>query len=277
MKKSYIIFLILLLLTTSAFVFKKWNKTPERVAKRVETSVQKPIVVLTMSYKNAPFVQRNVDSVLQQKYSNFRWIYIDDASPDSTFEKVQDLTREFPRIDLKRNDSNRGAMYNMYSAISSCKPEEIVVVLDGDDWFAHENVLTHVNEYFANDDVWLTYGQHIEYPEYKVGLCKPLGNKDPRTSKFLFSHLRCFYAGLFHKIDKKDLMKDGRFFTASCDVATMIPMLEMAGKHAYFVRELLHVYNMDNPIGDAKVRLTSQTSIDQYIRTLPKYKPLEQL
>lgn len=277
MKKSYSFFLIFLLAATSAFVYKKWNKIPERIAHRVPCATEKPIVVLTMAYNNSAFAKRNIDSVLSQKYTNFRWIYIDDASQDSTFECVKDLTKSVPNITLVKNRKNQGAMYNMYTAISQCKKEEIVVVLDADDWFLHDHVLAHVNEYFANDDVWLTYGQHIEYPNYKVGLCKPLGNKEPRTSKFLFSHLRCFYAGLFQKIKKEDLMKDGVFYKASCDVATMIPMLEMAGKHAFFVRELLHVYNTDNPLSDAKVRLPVQTGVEKYIRSLPKYKPVERL
>lgn len=50
---------------------------------------EKPIVVVIPSYNNAGWYQLNLVSVLSQKYKNYRIIYIDDASPDGTGEKVE--------------------------------------------------------------------------------------------------------------------------------------------------------------------------------------------
>src|ERR1700733_7929082 len=51
----------------------------------------KPIVVVIPSYNNPPYCERNLRSVLDQKYDNFRVIYIDDCSADNTYASVQQL------------------------------------------------------------------------------------------------------------------------------------------------------------------------------------------
>jgi len=277
--KKWIVCLILPFILISCG---KKEKGEFNVAKRTEPTENKHFVVLTMSYNNEKFVEENVRSVLAQDYAHFDWIYIDDCSKDATFKKVSALVGDRPNVRLIRNEKNQGAMANMYTAIHTLKPTDIVVILDGDDWFAHTQVLSHLNEYYASDQVWLTYGQHIEYPKFTVGMCKPLKEKllkpgGIRKAKFLFAHLRTFYAGLFQSISKEHFMKDGAFLEMGCDVASMIPMMEMAGNHSFFVRELLAVYNMSNPINDSKKNLALQQEIDQYIRSLPAYKALKVL
>lgn len=274
MKRVGLVFLALLLASCGR------EKGEFNVAKRIQPGEKKHFVVLTMSYNNEEFVERNARSVLDQDYPNFEWIYIDDCSRDRTYEKVCALAEGKTHVTLIRNEENHGAMRNMYETIHRLKNDDIVVILDGDDWFAHNQVLSHLNEYYADERVWLTYGQHIEYPSFTVGMCQPLKKRflKPggfRKAKFLFSHLRTFYAGLFQRVDARDFQKDGTFLKMGCDVASMLPMLEMAGEHAFFIRELLVVYNMGNPINDAKKNLALQQKIDQYIRSLPTYSALE--
>jgi glycosyltransferase involved in cell wall biosynthesis len=52
---------------------------------------EKPMVIVIPSYNNAKWCNLNVLSVLGQKYTNFRVIYIDDGSLDGTSEKVENL------------------------------------------------------------------------------------------------------------------------------------------------------------------------------------------
>ncbi len=40
-----------------------------------------------------------------------------------------------------------------------CHPEEIVVLVDGDDFLAHAEVLTRLNTIYQDPDVWLTLNQ----------------------------------------------------------------------------------------------------------------------
>lgn len=247
-------------------------------------SAEKPIVVVIPSYNNKDWYQRNLDSVFMQNYTNFRIIYIDDTSPDGTGELVHNYILEKGKQDLVtliRNTQRVGALSNLYKGIWMCDPEEIVATLDGDDWLYHENVLARLNNAYADPDVWMTYGKYIHYPGGNVGgealPREVIANNTYRRSEWVTTHLRTFYAGLFQRINREDLIYDGRFFPMTWDLAMMFPMLEMAGTHSRLMPEVLYVYNYANPINDAKVNFQLQQHLEGVIRNMPKYSPLKGL
>ena len=109
---------------------------------------QKPIVILTASYNNKDWLDRNLTSVFAQKYDNWRLIYINDASTDDTGKLVQEYFKTnncWDKVTFIDNKKRKGHLSNQYNAIHSCDPKELVIILDGDDWFAHNNVLNYIN------------------------------------------------------------------------------------------------------------------------------------
>jgi len=152
--------------------------------------------------------------------------------------------------------------------------------LDGDDWFPNDNVLTRLNEVYSGEDVWLTYGQYTNHPMGGVGVAAPypqsiIESNSVRSYTWGASHLRTFYAWLFKKIKKDDLMRDGIFFPMTWDFGMMFPMLEMAGKHSKYLSDILYVYNMENPINDHKVNVRLQQDLDRHIRGLSRYQRID--
>jgi glycosyltransferase involved in cell wall biosynthesis len=243
---------------------------------------ERPFVVVIPSYNNTLYCEQN----LNQNYDNFRVIYIDDCSKDDTFTKVQKLVDISPRKDkvtLIHNEQNQGALKNLYLAIHSCKNEEVVVTIDGDDLAAHPDVLKRLNRIYHDPDVWMTYGNYLDYPSYrqKPLICKPFPRSVVRNRSFrkcdywAASHLRTFYAGLFKKIPIHDLLYEGKFLPMAWDLAFMIPMLEMAGPHHRFVKEVLYLYNRMNPISDHKINLALQSACGKHVRSLPTYPALD--
>jgi histo-blood group ABO system transferase len=245
---------------------------------------EKPIVIISASYNNARWYQRHLDSIFVQKYQNYQVIYIDDASTDRTADLVQAHCKKRGlgfKINLIRNAQRKGALANQYHAIHSCKDNAIIIILDADDWFAHENVLAHINEVYQNPDIWLTYGQFIEYPTNTKGFCCPIPQHVVEKNTFrefehIPSHLRTFYAWLFKQIDINDLLYEGDFFRMTGDIATMFPMIEMARKgHFKFISDVLLIYNDQNALNDYKVSKTLQRNTDLEIRRRKRYQPLE--
>lgn len=253
---------------------------------RLDQYPEKPIVVIIPSYKNQQWVDKNLSSVFNQKYKNYRIIYIDDCSPDKTYELAQKITSEYPqtnRTTLIHNETRQGAMANLYNAIHSCKDEEIVIQLDGDDWLAHDHVLSYINSIYANEDIWLTYGQFQEFPSGRIGILynkhfpeKVIQSNSMRTYKKLpMSHLRTCYAWLFKLIKIEDLMYEGKFYTMSWDKAILAPMIEMAAHHYACLSEILYIYNNSNPINDHRVNVALQHSLADHIANLKPYQPLK--
>lgn len=242
----------------------------------------KSFVIVIPSYNNKDWYKRNLDSVFSQSYENFRVIYIDDASPDGTGNWVKGYIRKYGlenRVTLIQNEKRVGALANIYQAVWQCLPDEIVVNLDGDDWFAHYDVLSQLNNVYADRSVWLTHGQFIYYPKYTPGFGVEIPQEIIEKNNFRSftegsTALRTFYAGLFHRIKKEDLLYEGDFFQAGYDLAIMFPMLEMAGKHIKFIPEVSYVYNINTPINDHKVNFDKQADIDHYLRNKEKYTPI---
>jgi glycosyltransferase involved in cell wall biosynthesis len=249
-----------------------------------EVKEQKSFVVTIPSYRNAELCEGNLRSVFEQKYDNYRVIYVDDASPDGTYEKVQEIVTKFDqwhRFTLLKNDKNRGAMYNHAQMSQYYGNDEIVVMLDGDDRFASDRVLRELNRYYANPNVWVTYGQYITYPEYKVGLCRPMSFSSLKRGKvrdlpWVTSALRTFYGGLFRRIRMEDFLFGDVFFPMACDLAYMFPIVEMAREHVYFTQDIGYIYHLDTGINDQTKSRGEQLFFEKVCREKPRYKALQE-
>ncbi len=248
-----------------------------------ESSDTKKIVVVIPSYNNRDWYLQNLGSVLAQDYDNYRVIYVDDASPDGTGGLVELYLKEHAegsRVALIKNSRRVGALANLYKAISSCAPDEIIVILDGDDWFAHERVLSRVAEAYQDPHIWITYGQFVWYPSGHPGFAREvprdiLEKGTIRHYDWVTTHLRTFYAGLFQKIKVEDLLLNGAFFPMAGDLAFMWPLIEMAGVHSCFIPDVLYMYNVVTPLNDHKVNLGLQLLMTQVIRGRTPYTPVE--
>lgn len=240
------------------------------------------IVIVIPSYNNSRWCRPNITNVFGQHYSNYQVIYIDDCSTDDTYDAVCSLVKELGKQDhitLIRNSERHGALYNLYHAIHSLPDKAIVVTLDGDDWFKTADVLSTINQAYSDPSVWLTYGQFEEFPRGSLGICHPMpdyvvASKSYRKQDWFTSHLRTFYAGLFKKIKKDDLMLNGEFFSVAWDQAFMFPMLEMADGRIKFIDKIMYIYNQANPLNDFKLYLRKQLECERIIRRKESYAPL---
>jgi len=102
-----------------------------------------------------------------------------------------------------------------------------------------------------------------------------IANNAFRESSVSPSHLRTFYAGLFHKIKLEDLQYEGDFFPITYDLAIMYPMLEMARDHFMFCSKTLYEYNIVNPLNDFRVAHDLQIECDRVIRARDRYEKIE--
>src|SRR4029077_11743651 len=128
------------------------------------------------------------------------------------------------------NQTRKGALQNLFETIHKIHPRKVIVTVDGDDTLAHERVLERVAAEYSNKKVWMTYGNWESRPVGGMrSTCKPfpasiLKTKAFRSFKYISSHLRTFYAKLFHLVKKEDLLIDGIFFPVAWDLAFMFPM-----------------------------------------------------
>lgn len=249
-----------------------------------ETQEEKLIIIVTPSYNNKEWWEWNLKSLLNQNYTNYRIIITDDCSTDGTGDAIENYIKVNQlehKVTLIKNKERRGALHNLYTMIHSCPNDAIIATVDGDDALPDPEVLKRLNHIYSTRDVWLTYGQFIEYPNNTKGWCTPIPsdivtNNSFREYPHLSSHLRTFYAWLFKSIKPEDLLYNGEFYKMSWDYAMMLPMIEMAGERHYcFENQIMYVYNSANAINDHKISRQLQAHLSQIICAKKRYTRLD--
>lgn len=242
------------------------------------------MVVVIPSYNNATWCEYTLESVRRQKYHNFRVIYLDDSSQDSTVLRVEKYCSNYhmSNVCLVKNKKRVGALANIWRAISLCADNEIVVSLDGDDWFAHDHVLAYLNRVYQDTSVWATYGQFMNWPTGKRGWCRAVPEdvvkqNSFRSYGFWFAQPRTYYAWLAKKVDRAHLIdpKTQDFFAVAGDVALMFPIVEMAGSHIRFIDKILYYRNVATPLNDFKCHQAEQERVTRFILGKSAYEPLK--
>jgi len=236
--------------------------------------------VIIPLYNTEEWIDKTLDSVMAQTYTNFQCIIMDDMSTDNSNSIIMEKIKDDPRFKLVTNNKKAYALKNIHDAIaiSDASEEDIIITLDGDDWLENNNVLSRLNFAYNTKDCWLTYGSYAEHPSGAVGAFarqvapEVQKNRSYRKSQWCFSHLRTFKAHLWQKINPKDLLdQDGNFYRMAWDLAFMFPMLEMAGSRIQYLDEVSYVYNLSNPINDHKVNHDMQLKLEREIRNKKKY------
>lgn len=247
---------------------------------------EKPFVIIIPSYNNELFCIANINSALDQRYQNYRIIFINDCSSDRTLELVKKTVAKSHKkeiVTIIDNTTRELALANYYYTIhKNTKDDEIIITLDGDDMLASPYVLKHLNLVYSNKEkeIWLTYGQlrFLSNPKARSWVCDMPKEivKENRFREYphLPSHLRTFYSWLFKLIDIEDLQVNGEFYPMTWDVAMMLPMIEMARDHFAFIPHVLYIYNDVNSISDHCIDQDFQLNLSKDIRAKPSYIPL---
>lgn len=242
------------------------------------------IKIITPFYNPGDFLEQCVSSIITQKYDNFQVIFIDDCSTDGSFEK---LPRNYDKSIIIKNNIRKTALENIHDAIVNyCEPDDIVVLVDGDDHLPNKNVLSYINDYYNQNDCWVMYGQAIWSTGQKGFATKYTKEEfdNLRKSPFKVSHIRTFRAGVYQKIVEQDpdysCMKDksGQFYKMTYDVAIMFPIMEMSGyDRVHYNDKPLYVYNFSNPISDHRVNQQMQWDIHREISQKNKFSKINSL
>ena len=95
----------------------------------------KPLVSIAMAtYNGAQFLEDQINSILQQTYSNIELIVVDDCSTDNTYELLESFLSKDKRIHIFKNKNNIGFVKNFCKAISLCSGDFIALSDQDDIW-----------------------------------------------------------------------------------------------------------------------------------------------
>jgi glycosyltransferase involved in cell wall biosynthesis len=169
-------------------------------------------IITIAAYNCADLVGRTIDSLLQQTFSNWQCVFVDDVSTDDTAGAARLAARGDARISIIRNGEKKYLLRNMAEAIDAARPDpgDVVVPVDGDDYLAHPEALARLARAYEEGGAWMTFGSYegtdqrrgkdaAEYP----ALVRRF--RWYRRSLWRASHLKSFKVWLWRNIKPSDL------------------------------------------------------------------------
>jgi len=237
-------------------------------------------------YNAEKWLSRCLRTAAAQDYDNYRVIVVNDCSTDDSSAVIEKEIKNNDKFSFITTDKNGGALNSTFVGIQHAQPndEDVIIILDGDDWFARKDVLTILNNVYTDNDCLITYGSYIEYSSNVRGKFSRqlpenvINDKLFRSSLWMTSHLRTFKYKLWKNVSREDVLgPKGQIYKMAGDLPVMFPMLEMAEERSFFIEHILYVYNRTNPLNEDKVNHHLQLSIDAEVRKKPIYPRLEEI
>ena len=168
--------------------------------------------IIIPTYNRANFIVKTINSVLDQTYTNFELIIVDDGSTDNTKEIVLAIKDDRLKY-LKKQNEERAAARNY--GINKAKGEYITF-LDSDDLF-YENHLDEAFSFFENHKIDFMFQAyeivHLNYKEPKLF-------QNQNINQLLVSKgniMSCHGVFIKNKIAKNNLFNEDRDLSASED------------------------------------------------------------
>lgn len=191
-----------------------------------------------------------LESLRAQLKRTWRAFVTLDPCVDGHWGRAVDACGDDGRIQVVSNTERRYSLRNQIDAIarSGDDPEDVIVSLDGDDWFTRNDALGLIAKAYESG-AWMTYGSWFSPPGGESGTgnwpAYPEGLTDFRHHRWLATAVRTWKRWLWEKIDDSSLRDDeGEYFRIAEDRAIMYPLLEMCGtERARHIAEPIMFYN----------------------------------
>lgn len=210
------------------------------------------ISVIVPCYNVEKFVEKCIDSLINQTYDNIEIIAIDDQSKDNTFEVLKKLKEKYgEKITLYQNEKNKGLAYTRNFGVSKANGK-YVGFIDSDDYIdPHyyevlvEKIINEKADLVVNDI------QLVDENGKYIGNVNKACNGEISKLSIIDNGL-C--ASACNKLLRKDLLVKYPFLEGKIneDVASIIPIIVNSNKIAYTDKAVYFYVQRSNSIQNSK-------------------------
>lgn len=106
------------------------------------------VSVLMASHNGEKFIRQSLDSIINQTFSDFELIVINDASSDNTSDILKEYADKDSRIRFYSNEKNRGLTVSLNTALKYVSPDSRLICRMDDDDVCMPNRLEMQTKYF---------------------------------------------------------------------------------------------------------------------------------
>jgi len=122
---------------------------------RDDTTVPRVLICLATYDPNRELFIRQISSIQDQSYPNWKCLINDDCSDSETFTWICDLIKDDDRFFIRRNEKNVGFYYNFERLLALAPPVDFIALSDQDDYWHREKLERLVREF--DNDTTLVY------------------------------------------------------------------------------------------------------------------------
>lgn len=108
------------------------------------------VSIIMPAYQAAETIRYAIESIVQQSWTNFELLIVDDNSSDGTWKIIQDMCRRDIRIRSKRNERNYGPYVSKNLALMEATGD-YVTGHDADDWAHPQRIERHLSAILSSD------------------------------------------------------------------------------------------------------------------------------
>lgn len=213
------------------------------------------ISIITPTYNSGIYIKKTIQSVINQTYSNWELIIIDDCSVDNTLEIVKLFSNNDSRIKLLKLEVNSGAAIARNRGLEIAKGR-FVAFCDCDDiWF--ENKLEYQINFMLEKSLPISFTSYQLINENGESLNKVINAIDRIT---YLEYLKNTIIGMSTSMIDTSLVKEFRFENIRTRQDTMLWITLLKRGHvAYGIKEVLVKYTVrSNSISANKFKAASK-------------------
>ena len=211
------------------------------------------VSIITPLYNSEAFIGDTLQSILNQTYTNWELLLIDDGSIDNTIDIVNSIISKNKNITLIKNKTNRGAAISRNKGIVASKGDYIAF-LDADDLWKPQKLEKQII-FMQDQDCDVCFSSYEQIDEYGKPLNKlvkalpVLSYKKYLKSNYIGNLTGIYNAKTLGKITSPNLRKRQ-------DWLIWLSAIKASGKPAMSVQESLAFYRVrENSISSNKVEL----------------------
>ena len=197
------------------------------------------ISIITVTYNAENTISNCIESVIGQNYKNVEYIIIDGGSFDNTVQIIEKYKKQ---IAVFVSEPDNG-IYDAMNKGIKLATGDIIGMLNADDFFTDNNVLSLVAEAFSDPEVSITYGD-LDYINAEGGIVRKWRSGAYRYGMFNAGWMPphpTFYCkrNLFHQFGFYSLE-----YGTAADYELMLRFIHLNKVNAFYIKKVMNKMNV---------------------------------
>ena len=143
------------------------------------------ISIITVCFNSEKTIERTINSVLSQNYANIEYIVVDGDSKDSTVQIVEKYQNSIQKFVSEKDEG----IYDAINKGISLSTGDIVGILNSDDIFSNQNVISDVAKVFIEKPQLNSIIGNIAFINDKEKIVRVYNSKKWRLNSFEYGFM----------------------------------------------------------------------------------------